>query len=84
MGSRTAIITRLKAGTELTYAIQQKTPLCKLSNTTSSKVLSYNVLPFEPVKFTSGGFLADPKPRITGYVRVMNLRVNTTSINDYC
>ncbi|KAI4485589.1 hypothetical protein M0802_012694 [Mischocyttarus mexicanus] len=71
-GSRTAQITRPEAGTELTYAIQQETPLCKLSNTTNSKVLSYNVLPFEPVKFVSGGFLTDPKPRITSCVRVLN------------
>ncbi|KAI4479274.1 hypothetical protein M0802_014406 [Mischocyttarus mexicanus] len=71
-GSRTAQITRPEAGTELTYAIQQETPLCKLSNTTNSKVFSYNVLPFEPVKFVSGGFLTDPKPRITSYVRVLN------------
>ncbi|KAI4472400.1 hypothetical protein M0802_016863 [Mischocyttarus mexicanus] len=71
-GSRTAQITRSEAGIELTYAIQQEIPLCKLSNTTNSKVLSYNVLPFEPVKFVSGGFLTDPKPRITSYVRVLN------------
>ncbi|KAI4475801.1 hypothetical protein M0802_015026 [Mischocyttarus mexicanus] len=71
-GSRTAQITRPEAGTELTYAIQQETPLCKLSNTTNSKVFSYNVLPFEPVKFVSGGFLTDPKPRISSYVRVLN------------
>ncbi|KAI4475204.1 hypothetical protein M0802_015247 [Mischocyttarus mexicanus] len=73
--SRTAQITRSEAGTELTYAIQQETSLCKLSNTTSSKVLSYNVLPFEPVKFTSGGFLTYSKPRITGYVRVLNREI---------
>ncbi|KAI4475915.1 hypothetical protein M0802_014980 [Mischocyttarus mexicanus] len=71
-GSRTAQITRPEAGTELTYAIQQETPLCKLSNTTNSKVFSYNVLPFEPVKFVSGGFLTDPKPTISSYVRVLN------------
>ncbi|KAI4472456.1 hypothetical protein M0802_016806 [Mischocyttarus mexicanus] len=71
-GSRTAQITRPEAGTELTYAIQQETPFCKLSNTTNSKVFSYNVLPFEPVKFVSGGFLTDPKPRISSYVRVLN------------
>ncbi|KAI4472506.1 hypothetical protein M0802_016756 [Mischocyttarus mexicanus] len=71
-GSRTAQITRPEAGTELTYAIQQETLLCNLSNTTNSKVFSYNVLPFEPVKFVSGGFLTDPKPGITGCVRVLN------------
>ncbi|KAI4472722.1 hypothetical protein M0802_016546, partial [Mischocyttarus mexicanus] len=71
-GSRTAQITRPEAGTELTYAIQQETPLCKLSNTTNSTVFSYNVLPFKPVKFVSGGFLTDPKPRISSYVRVLN------------
>ncbi|KAI4472799.1 hypothetical protein M0802_016498 [Mischocyttarus mexicanus] len=71
-GSRTAQTTRPEAGTELTYAIQQETPLCNLSNTTNSKIFSYNVLPFEPVKFVSGGFLTDPKPRISSYVRVLN------------
>ncbi|KAI4475682.1 hypothetical protein M0802_015070 [Mischocyttarus mexicanus] len=75
MGSRTAQITWSEAETEFTYMIQQETSLCKLSNTTCNKVLTYNVLSFEPVKFTSSAFLADPKPRITGYVRALNPKI---------